>query len=246
MSSKKKYTFVLPNIAMNEVLAKYGIATTALVSTVPKQRTVINDLIAKKQAIVSYLDEHKKIHKCTISSSGLNKNVHYRCFWCRVQLNDEWQPIGCPVKYVPSNVIKTYYSEITDDKYAISDSVTVNVAQEIQARNDKRYTIVDKNYYEIDGIFCSFNCTLAFIRDNENNPMYQYSEMLLNQIYRELFGEFPENLIPAPHWKMLLENGGTLSLKEFRESFNKVEYKSRGIVNVLNIGRLYEEILSFR
>lgn len=246
MASKKKYTFVLPNINTNDVLAKYGIASSTIGTTVPKQRTVINDLIAKKQAIVSYLDENKKIHRCTMSSIGFNKNVQYRCFWCRTQLNDGWQPIGCPVKYVPSNVLKTYYSEITDDKYTISDSVTVNVAEEIQSRNDKRYSIVDKNYYEIDGVFCSFNCTLAFIRDNENNPMYQYSEMLLNQIYRELFGEFPENLIPAPHWKMLSENGGNFSLKEYRDTFNKVEFKPRGIVNVMNIGRLYEEVLSFR
>ena len=61
----------------------------------------------------------------------------------------------------------------------------------------------------------------------------------------------PENqnieIIPAPHWRMLSDFGGSLSIEEFRESFNKIRYVHHGTCEIKNcsIGNLYEDQIKF-
>ena len=83
--------------------------------------------------------------------------------------------------------------------------------------------IENKEYYITDGIFCSFNCCLAFIKDNWYNSMYSNSETLLNQIYNKLFNN-TQKFLEAPSWRLLKDYGGGLTIQEFRQSFNKIEY----------------------
>ena len=76
----------------------------------------------------------------------------------------------------------------------------------------------------MDGIFCSFNCVLAFINDNKHDSLYRESITLLNYFYKTIFGTLPKIFLPAPHWRLLKEYGGHLDIAEFRKSFNHVEY----------------------
>ena len=41
-------------------------------------------------------------------------------------------PIGVPMKYVPSQSIKEYYSEITKDTYTIRENISKEKRQELE------------------------------------------------------------------------------------------------------------------
>ena len=150
------------------------------------------------------------------------------CFHCRNQFSSS--PIGVPLKYVYSQSVKTYFSEITKDTYQIRENISTEKRKELEAlkENQKDHnkkslydtdiTIDKKEYYVTDGIFCSFNCAYAFIQNNQGNPEYNLSKSLLIAMYEKLFGiDFA--IFPAPDWRLLTQYGGHLSIDEFREQF---------------------------
>lgn len=260
MSKKqpKKYIISLFGVNINKVEQKYNIIPTSTEDEViPVNTTKIDELDVNKKnpQIVSFLDESKQLRKCTISMIDFQskkkiditeKHTKYKCFWDRNFIPDNIRPIGCPIKYIPNKAIKTYISEISKEKYTIRENITEKKAVELVEKNDDRITIEDQDYYQTDGIFCSFNCCIAYIQASENkhNPLYRYSESLLLKMYNSINPENTSEISPAPHWKLLTEFGGHLSIEQFRQSFNKVTYIDHGIICV-SIGRLFEDKLSF-
>lgn len=260
MSKKhgRKYIFTLVGVNINKADQKYGIAPSTLLAeddTNPTNTTKIDDLdiIKRTPEIISFLDESKRLRKCTVSMIDFQNNRHvgegkkYKCFWDRDAIPKNIQPIGCPIKYVPNKATKSYHSEISKEKYTIVENVTDKKAKKLEKKNDPRITIEQKNYYQTDGIFCSFNCCMAYIQapENKHNPLYRHSESLLLKMYNDLNPEEKMiEIVPAPHWRTLQEFGGHLDIEHFRESFNKVSYVDHGIVCV-SIGRLYEDQLKF-
>lgn len=255
---KKKYIFSLVGVNMEKVNQKYGIIPTDE-DIIPINTTKIDDLNITKTnpEIVSFLDESKRLRKCTISmidfSSGTSISLssgerlkHYKCFWDKNFIPVNCRPIGCPIKYVPSRAIKSYHSEISKERYVITEPITEKRAEEITDRNDKHVTAEKRNYYETDGIFCSFNCCIAYIDAPENklNPLYRYSESLLLKIYEDLTGEIASEIMPAPHWRTLTDFGGHLTVEQFRESFNKISYVDYGLIFV-SVGKLFENRIKF-
>ena len=211
--------------------------------------TKVSDLNPAKKGtpkIVSFLDESKRAHSCKLSmidfESKLDINLtSYNCFWCRHSF--EYKPIGCPIRFVPSQAVKQYYSHISKSDYTIKEHT--NSEETI-----KNVTINKANYYETDGVFCSFNCCKAYIDDNKHKRIYDDSTMLLLKIYNDLMESKCSIITPAPHWKMLEVYGGVLDITKFRQSFNKIEYNYHGTVKQQNvsfksIGHIYEEVLQF-
>ncbi len=249
---KTKYTFLLKNISPEEIDLLYGISIESNFTKESKNITKIDKLsiISEEQTTFSYLDECKKHHICTISMvNNIGKEMPSRteinCFWCKHQFSS--QPIGCPIKYIPSEMIKTYFSEITRDNYTIRENITNNKRKRIQKMKSSKcnINIIKKNFYITDGIFCSFNCCLAFILDNKKNNLYYHSENLLSQFYEKCF-QHKCNIVSAPHWRLLKTYGGELSIEEFRDNFYKVQYKdiSNYITEIPKckpIGFLYEQ-----
>jgi hypothetical protein len=248
----KKYTFVLKNIKSEEIEKKYGIKLisniTEVDNNIPTNSTKISELDFMPEKIISFLDEHKRIHKCNISMIDFNKNQNiqsfkYNCYWCKHSFNNN--PIGCPIKYISHTVSKTYNSEISKDKYIIKENIT-NKNKTHNQHKDLLFS--NECYYETDGIFCSFNCTIAYINDNKHNIMYDNSYMLLSKIYFEMSGN-TMTLTSAPHWRLLDIYGGHLTINEFRDSFNKSEYINYGTIKPIadfrSIGSLYEQKLKF-
>ena len=86
------------------------------------------------------------------------------------------------------------------------------------------YQMMENDFYLMDGLFCSFNCDLAYIKANSSNPLYSQSEFLLNKIYNDLFGKQCMPLIEAPSWRLLKNYGGHISIEDFRRNFYRVEY----------------------
>ena len=252
MVKKNRYIFTL-NLDAEKIDKKYDIKIISNISSmdedfIPVNTTKLSELPVEKNDsdIVSFLDESKKLHKCNVSMIDfstkkelLPDNIYY-CFWCRHKIDSV--PLGCPIAYVTDTAVKNYYSEISKDNYTIKENITKNKMIE----NDK-INILQKKYFLTDGVFCSFNCKIAFINDNKKNNLYDNSMMLSTKMYNEIYGTNKINIIPAPHWRLLKNYGGNLTIEEFRKTFNTVEYEHHGIVlpEFKPIGNLYEKKIKF-
>ena len=213
--------------------------------------TKISELnISTEPDTVSFLDESKKEKTCIVTMLSITdgqflpEKTHVHCWWCRHSF--DWKPLSCAIRYVPNQVEKEYTSEITKDSYNIRENIDMKYNKSIFTGTDNiSYKFYEKDYYESDGIFCSFNCWLAHIHENKSNPLYKNSLYLLNKIYFDYFGEPPTNLKPAHSWKLLKSYGGHLSIQKFRETFNRVEYIDKGrILNIMKFkpaGNIFEE-----
>ena len=115
-----KYFFKLKDIDVSKVLHKYGINMVKKDNEErePADTTKLSELNTEKGTpeVISFLDESKRAHLCKVSmidfESKMNVNLlRYNCFWCKHPFNS--RPIGCPVKYVSSQAVKTYHSHIS-------------------------------------------------------------------------------------------------------------------------------------
>jgi hypothetical protein len=211
-----KYSFTLQNIIPYQIDKKYSILnfTTKIVEldSTPKPKTY------------TFIDETMKSHNCVVSMLDyLNKplptTTSINCFWCRHSFPNI--PIGCPIEYISSVLCKHYYSELHKDNYSIKGNVTNRIASFIsQLQENSQFIIDKKDYYLTDGIFCSFNCCLAFINENKSNQLYKKSEYLLYKLFNKLFNNLEIN--PASSWRLLKNYGGFLSIEEYRNNFNKI------------------------
>jgi hypothetical protein len=251
-----KYIFILRNVKTDKVDKKYGITLISNITeedNPPKNTTKLSDLTSDKATpeIISFLDESKQLHKCTVSMIDFNSKreahlLRYNCYWDKHSFNT--RSIGCPINFISNQATKHYYSEISKDTYTIKENITNMKSNNIK---DQRITVDEKSYYETDGIFCSFNCAKAYIDENKHNRMYDNSAILLSMMYNDMIGdsEVPLIIDPAPHWRLLHEYGGYMNIMEYRNSFSKADYDYHGVVKnfpqFISIGTLFEEKLKF-
>lgn len=257
MKDKPKYIFVLPNINIKKVNSKYEIVNTSNDFEVdnPEITTKLENLNIEKndyQNVISFLDESKKTHNCNISmidfKAKMNINLlRYHCYWCRNPF--ETRPIGLPINYISNRAIKKYYSYISKDVYTIKENITENRKDMIIDNDNNNINIDITDYYETDGVFCSFNCCKAYIIDNKHNNLYDKSEMFLTKMYNDMTSSQTKIIQSAPHWRLLEHYGGNLNIIEFRNSFNNIDYEYHGTTkntpNFLSIGNIYEEKIKF-
>lgn len=237
-----KFTFTLKNIDTEKIHQLYNLNITSNITSnlMIKEQHIENitklselSLNNDDKDIVSFLDDNKdKMDNITmkdfLSLEKLPEKVDVNCYWCRNRF--DWMPIGCPLKYNSSQLEKTYYSDITKDKYTIKENISSSKRKRFEDNKNEKISILEREYYEVDGIFCSFNCCLSFIQENKHNSIYKHSKNLLKKIYYDFFGKFPDNLTAAPSWRLLKEYGGNLSISEFRNKFNKVDYIQAGMI----------------
>lgn len=255
--SKNRYVFSLLGVNIEKIDQKYGIISTLGTDNVqPINTTTLEELELNKKhpETISFLDDSKQLHRCHISfvdfSSGqaLVSGKRYKCYWCRNSIPEDYRPIGCPIRYIPSRATKTYHSEINKERYSITEPITEFKNEELKKKKDKRISIEDKGYYETDGIFCSFNCCMAYIQSPEivHNSLFRNSETLLLQMHNHFYpNEKVSAISPAQHWRTLIEYGGNCNIEQFRESFNKVEYLDFGNISFVGLGRLFEDKIKF-
>jgi hypothetical protein len=268
----KKHYFILKNIDPTEIDAKYSfyvqdkisclsspaaaendVACDKMTKIDTNHRTKITDLShkAREQNTFSYLDESKKEHVCLLTMidnhdhMSLSEKSNIHCFWCRHPFS--YRPIGCPIQYVPDRIVKNYYSEITKDNYTLRENISkTQLTENTTFYESSRMIMFERSFYITDGVFCSFNCCLAFIHVNHTNPLYYFSENLLSQIYIEIFGDLTQPIVPAPSWRLLKSYGGSMSIDEYRKNFYKVEFVDidniiMPVVRSRSIGHLFEK-----
>ena len=189
---------------------------------------------------LTFMDECKKEHQCVTTMLSSTKNealadqTTLHCYWCRHPF--PYRPIGVPLSYVPNRVHKQYFSEITNDVYILRENINdslvqdQNVSETTEAHKKPRVVLQPRNYYISEGTFCSFNCSLAYIRDQRSNPTYAESESLLLKIYHETYGYEATKLHASPSWRLLRNYGGHLTIEDFRRNLFKIDYKTLGNV----------------
>lgn len=265
-TSSKKKVFMLKNIDISETLSKYGLLRqhTSNISYekedfLSNKTTRISDIITQENSdqAISFLDENKRKYNASISmidwiktdddSQGNGKlplSTNIKCFWCKHSFST--RPIGCPIKYVNSIVEKSYLSYITKDRYYMKENVTQSKLNGV-CKDDSSEIIhispLPKNYYLTDGCFCSFNCMIAFIRDNNHDPFYKESYSLAHGMYYDFYGK-KVHLKSAPHWRLLEEFGGSKSIVEFRQTFDAISYDHMFTVrDIRSVGHVYKEMI---
>jgi hypothetical protein len=245
---KPKFSFTLKGVDIEKVNKLYNLS---IVSNIDKQvenlGTKISDLkLSKDSETITFLDKTKRSKDCVVTMLNYVKNetlpetTNVCCFWCRHSFSS--LPLGCPLRYVPSKIEKFYNSEITKEDYSLNENIT-----NYTKNNLKKESNITDSYYEIDGIFCSFNCCLAFIQENKLNPAYSQSRNLLVKLYSEMTGK-TDIIEPAPSWRLLKAYGGNLDISEFRRSFNKVTYIESYTLKPISLkmsSKTYEKIEKF-
>lgn len=246
---EKNYNFTITNICLNSVDLRYGFIANDSVET--KNITKLTDLNTNKciPITISFFGEGKESHKCNVSmidftSKSNTNSLRYHCFWCKNPFDT--LGIGCPISFVPKKFSRKYTSIINQNKYVIEEDTTKD-----SLPDDTTLNLVGEAYYQTDGVFCSFNCCSAYIADNNKNPLYTNSRVLLINMYNDMFTKQIKTIPPAPHWKTLTHYGGHLSISEFRESLVNVEYKNQGcmrhveVPNQVSLVTLFEKKLKF-
>jgi hypothetical protein len=252
--SKKRH-FILKNINsdnnIDNINAKYGLVIISNISKEVKEETnttKITDIISlESDHSVSFLDENKKETKCIttmveyLNMNRLPEKTDIHCFWCRHSFTT--RPIGCPIKFVNSCIEKSYVSQITKDKYYMKENLTKNKLKKINLNElEIEVTPIENDYFLTDGNFCSFNCVLAFIKDNNHNNFYRESYSLLHTLYESFVNKKMNKIIPAPHWRLLKSYGGNMNIEEYRNSFNTIDYEFIfNIRDMKTISKVYRE-----
>ena len=231
-----KYKFVLKNIDISKVHINYGIKLSGENNI---QTTMLTDLYKTHNNVISFLDEAKKPHVCSVSMIDMNGKevaslLKCDCFWCHHPFNTKG--IGCPIKYMDSQAVKTYYSPINKNTYTIKENISEKRAKKLNVKSGT---------YITDGIFCSFNCCQAWINEYKHNRLYDLSKTLLIKLYKDMANKQIKEILPAPHWRILDKYTGNINIIDFREGFNKVEYEDHGTIIVNTLGRLYEKKIKF-
>ena len=229
---------MLKNLDVHSIIHRYGLETTSSEpSGTLSKTTKISDLVSSDvEQMVSFLDETRKPYATHVTmldhvrEKTLPDTIGWNCFWCRHPFST--RPIGCPIRYVNSCLEKSYVSHITKDKYNMKENVTPDKLASITACIRERGTsdhvqiTPNKNdYYLTDGVFCSFNCVGAFVKEKSTDPFYKESASLLQTLYYSFFNKKMPRLIPAPSWRLLEEYGGHLTISKFRQTFCLVEYE---------------------
>lgn len=81
--------------------------------------------------------------------------------------------------------------------------------------------------FTCEGAFCSFNCMKAFIEDINNcNVKYRESTGLILLMYSKCFHtQISYSTIScAPHWSLLSDYGGNMSIEQFQHEFQRIQY----------------------
>jgi hypothetical protein len=107
--------------------------------------------------------------------------------------------------------------------------------------------IPNNKIFSVDGIFCSFNCCLSYIKQHSSDDLYRESISLLYILYENLIGSSIPKIHPSPDWKLLKKFGGPLDINEFRKSLNSSIFRDlkqhdENIVCQIPVLHLYEQI----
>lgn len=200
-------------------------------SNVDRKKIKNNHGIETNEKIKIY-DEIKHIKELWAYSSNTNHKI--RCFWD----HHTFDSIGilCPLSYRPKQVAKKGQ---TDLKTTFTIKENVPKSKDTSTLDQSIIEVTDA-YYEVDGVFCSPECCLAFIRDAKSKvggSKYSESERLLHFMLG-----LTSSISPANSFRLLKEYGGNLTIEQFRKNNKSIKYKYYG--TTVLISHLFEKSIN--
>lgn len=175
----------------------------------------------KSKRAIYFADPHKsqiKYWVCMIDlcqNGALPLKITKPCWWCRNTFGT--MPLGLPINYC---------SDIKDNE---NNSPNVIVMRERVLEHFKRAnlpTTDGTDFFETDGIFCSFPCMKAYVVDEMkkgSRTKFRNSLTLITLLYQKLFGR-TIHIPTAGSWKLLTEYGGHLPIEKFRQTFGLLAF----------------------
>lgn len=137
------------------------------------------------------------------------------CWSCRNKFNTH--PVGCPIKYNPTPKNPIHANRIKERFREMNVSFDEN----------------NLDFFETEGIFCSFTCVKFYILDQlakTKSAKYKKALEYLSLLYYKITGE--SVIIPSlSSWKLSLDWGGHLTPTELRASVGNLDYNET--VNVM-------------
>ena len=230
---------------------------------IDKNYTTINKLnfnSLSSEPTLTYIQKDKfKLYNYNImidinTQNLVNHSCNIPCFYCRRKF--EHVPLGIPVRYYPSlyilndnslqtskysfnykeNTIKLNKNERERLLNILTNNPDIVYENKYESKEQKReHKIITKNFFETDGIFCSFNCIVSFIEENSNNPLYQNSYNYSYLMYKHIFGDYPSYpFIRSPSWKLRKEYGGPLSDEDYNKYIQSIPIVESKQIKTIN------------
>jgi hypothetical protein len=147
--------------------------------------------------------------------------VKSKCWWCRHDFDT--LPIGRPLRYVPDQMQTHYQSELTKERFMVQQYVPFDLDGKVADPIGSTTHKLLGGYYETDGVYCSFNCCMAAINELPDAPAASVSRDLLMRMFFETHGQ-AEEITPSPHWRLLEDFGGFMSIDQFRKSLDNYRF----------------------
>jgi hypothetical protein len=193
----------------------------------------IRDRVKSDQGIscnekIKICDELKHVKELWTYSCSNKDGTESRCYWD----HHTFDGVGilCPISYNSKQVAKKNSGEGTS--FTIKENIPKSKDISALKLND-----VTDAYYEVDGVFCSPECCLAFVNDEKTKiggSKYNDSERLLHSMLG-----LTSRIYPANSYRLLKEYGGNLTIEQFRKSNKSVKYEYHG--TTVLISHLFEK-----
>lgn len=219
--SKGKYILQLNNFSPIETLKKYGLIEDddnfEIIEDIYKEPTL--DIMQDKSIKNRYFLDSKKnkikswLHMIDFTMDGpMPAYTNLPCKWCK----DIFVtcPLGIPIHYWSKR------SNSSDRAAVIKKCRALNIEIEEE----------DFNFFETEGIFCSFPCAKAYILNKKSNPRYKNSLTNLTLLFKKIYDEI-EPIPIASDWEHIDRWGGHLTIEQFRSSFGRMVYEKT--INVM-------------
>lgn len=217
-TKRNKYTFILNDFDYRKIIDEFfylknNVNEKEIVLSNNNQEEISNNIMYGNTQLSSSKSNEIKKHVTMVDFSKMNgvmpSATDKNCWWCRNKFSN--QPIGIPIMYYP-------------DTNAFELGASSNGVL-IQKYFEKENIILNENdFFDVEGIFCSFPCCKAYIKEHQFNSKYKYSQSNLTLLYAKLYEELDLDIPCAPSWKILEDYGGTLTIEQFRDSVDKKYY----------------------
>jgi hypothetical protein len=164
-------------------------------------------------------------------------NNTLRCYWDHHTFKGTI--IYCPISYRPRQVAKKGQNELkikNNDVHINNFIIKENISKNKDISNLNVVEVTDA-YYEVDGVFCSPECCLAYINEEKSKvggSKYTDSERLLHFMLG-----LTTRISPANNFRLLLEYGGNLTIEQFRKKNKSIKYVYYG--TTVPISHLFEK-----
>lgn len=205
-------------------------------SQIDRKKIKQNHGIESNEKIKIY-DEIKHVKELWTFPNGIIKGT-IRCHWD----HHPFEGIGifCPLTYRPKQVAKIGQNEVKirgANQVINNFMIKENIPRCKDISHHKNLIEITDAYYEVDGVFCSPECCLAFINDEKSKvggSKYSDSQRLLHFMLG-----LTTCISPANHFRLLKEYGGNLTIEQFRNNNKSIKYEYCG--TTVLISHLFEK-----